>query len=210
LTANFQTLKHLSVEFAHISQTQYSKTIFNQLESIISRLVSVGGLISFEFCCFKNRLLALSLSHSRLVPTFVCILKWFILPPLLSPDDHEGDDDTDVDVEPQEAVAGSFLYLSLKNGNCMMGYCAPGTDVLRICGTVGTCYRCIPKPHKHRLATSTALGATGWYEALAATRKDSSVLDGLASSHRSDEDHQSDLQRRTDDNHPDGMRRPVL
>jgi hypothetical protein len=115
-------------------------------------------------------------------------------------DDHEGDDDTDVDVEPQEAVAGSWLYLSLQNGNCMMGYCAPGTDVLRICGTVGTCYRCIPKPHKHMLATSTALGPTGWYEALAATRKDSSVLDGLASSHRSDEDHQAELQRRTDDN----------
>ncbi len=48
--------------------------------------------------------------------------------------------------------------------------------------------------------TATSHAPDGWYEPLGATRRTSTVIDGLASSHRSDQDHQADLQRRTDEN----------
>jgi hypothetical protein len=118
----------------------------------------------------------------------------------LDTDDHEDDLDTDADEEPQAAVAGTWIRLSREEGDCMVLFCSSGTDVWRACGTKGCCHRIVPSPHKHMAETTTTHASNGWFQALAPTRKDSQVLDGLVSSYRSEEDHQADMQRRTDEN----------
>jgi hypothetical protein len=79
-------------------------------------------------------------------------------------------------------------------------FCAPGTEVVRACGVKGICQRCIPSSHRQMVETLTSHAPDGRFEPVAPYRKNSKVVDGLASSHRSEEDHQADVQRRTDEN----------
>jgi hypothetical protein len=113
-------------------------------------------------------------------------------------DDHEDDDDTDVDVDPPEAATGTFVTQRREDGDCGVLFCA--SDVWRACGTRGLCPRIIPSPHKHMVETLTTHAPDSVMMALDPYRKGSKVIDGLASSHRSEEAHQAELQRCTDEN----------
>jgi hypothetical protein len=108
-------------------------------------------------------------------------------------DDVEDDDDTDASSADVESP-GIWTRIIL--------YCFSGSEVGRACGSKGVCHRCIPSAHKHTVETLTSHAVEGWYLTLPSTRKDSQVLDGPVSSYRSDEDHQADVQRRTDDREP--------
>jgi hypothetical protein len=110
--------------------------------------------------------------------------------------DPEDDFDTGVDVETGDAVSGNLTLLSREDGCCMVLFCAAGSDVMRACGTKGLCHRILPSSHKRMVETPTTHAPDGWFLPLAPNRRDSRVRDGLASSHRSDEDHQADHQCR--------------
>jgi hypothetical protein len=117
-------------------------------------------------------------------------------------DSFEDDADTDAsfgDEELPEAVSSTWFEMT-RDTNCMIVYCFSGSDVVRVCGSKGVCHRCIPTSHKDTLETPTSHAPEGWFLSLPPTRRGSTVLDGLASSYRSDEDHQAAMQRRTDEN----------
>ena len=104
-------------------------------------------------------------------------------------------------MEPEKAAIGTWISLTREEEACRVLYCFADADVVRACGTKYICHRRIPSPHKRMVETPTSHAPEVRFLSLVPNQKDSKVLDGLdglARSHHSEEDHQADLQRRTE------------
>lgn len=102
---------------------------------------------------------------------------------------------------PPQAANSSLIELSRRKGYCMKNFClvARLTEIrVRAC-TDPTCVRLLPALHKNIVDTPDTHAPNGWFIALPA-RKGSRVRDGLFVSYLTEEQYQSGLQRRSDQN----------
>jgi hypothetical protein len=196
--------------FSHSANAIFENDIQDQRKVLFPVLfVSVWGffyLSNFAATVYLHSL-ALSATHVSFLPFFLHF-RMVHSPDSSAPslderydsDDPEDDADTTIAEETRDAGSAHRTFLSGGDDDCMVLFCAAGSDVVRACGTNGVCHRTLPALHRSMVRTPTSHAQDGWYQPLSPLRSDSRVLDGRASSYRCDEEHQADLQRRSDEN----------